>query len=206
MSCADCDGNFQSASELLRHFALHVNSVKAKSVKSLTKNIPDLYPIVTLKNVLNKYSCTNFDVQKINDEDNVDSGFEDLNLTKYFSVVVDDGVHPSLTCTKGVNYSKWDLDCALGEGIFKSQRRTLKNVNYLKHGQGTIRNCQARKHENKYKCNMHKGKRISEKSKMQIPDLKPINIPKKQKSRKQDKMGIKRKVCHMKNNLQKDKF
>ncbi|XP_025831938.1 zinc finger protein 271-like [Agrilus planipennis] len=101
LSCSECGESFSSASQLLKHFALHVKepldygnhegSQQRQTRKSNVTKIPDLYPIQKIrKSELPLSANVKQMLQNIaKEEDTVDSGIEDfVNPLNYCEVTI----------------------------------------------------------------------------------------------------------------------
>ncbi|KRT78351.1 zinc finger protein [Oryctes borbonicus] len=211
--CPDCSESFETASVLLKHFAQHVAATQAngKDDKSNCKQkkypIPDLYPIKT-----KKPSKTEFDprLNKQENDENADSGFEDVNPIKFCQVTMEEkkskqneslsanessqSVEKCQTrrfnCIYCKKSFKWATDFKrhslvhTGERPFKCEQCKLNFT----------RNSLLKKHQFKH----HSNDVLFDGTRVKIPLLKPLEPPNKHKARKQDKCNIKRKQCSTK--------
>lgn len=211
--CSDCNERFETASFLLKHFAFHVGLTQIpinfdkSNFKVKRSPIPDLYPIKS-KRRTTKTESSSIE-NKSENEDNVDSGFEDVNPIKYqFTMTskkngTNELLHENAAKTKE-NYKTRHFTCIYCSKSFEWST-DLKRHTLVHNGERPFkcdsckfsftRNFFLQRHKIKYHGNNEKLFRVT---KMRIPLLKPLDISIRHKTRKQDKSNIKRNMCSAK--------
>lgn len=199
---------------MLKHFVDHVTDGQGDKSTSKWKKtpIPDLYPIKTRKILKNKADSNE---NKHDNEENIDSGFEDLNPIKFCQVTMEDKKNGTIETAPSND--------AIEKNILTGERSKMKryNCDYCSKSFGWStdlkRHLLIHTGERPYKCEYcklsftrnfllqkHRLKYHGDKdiffsvTKMNIPTLKPLEISVKHKPRKQDKCNIKRKMCSTK--------
>lgn len=209
---------------LLKHFAQHASEVKSENGSTTAMNhdnkklqVPDLYPISSFKSKQKHFNLNNG-----TNDTNIQLNNNASNSLQYLAVLASSGATSSNNSSAFIEKSKSNQEklysnssnrkykCSYCERTF-GWSTDLKRHILIHTGEKPFKclSCDAA-FTRKFLLQKHQVKRHSDivcsivnspiiNGSIHIPPLKPINFNYKQKSRKQDKQNIKRKVLNTKN-------
>lgn len=188
LTCPDCHVTYKYAAELLQHFAEHVERSEKDKYAKTTKKLPDLQPI--------KVFCSKNMSSRIEEMLN-EKHSEDLDSPLKFCEVTMDEAKASESKTKPIERKYRCSYCSRSFGWSTDLKRHI--LTHTGEKPFECKFCNSKFTRNfllqKHVLKQHVNEYTSDNSKNnKVPPLKPIYSLLKQKSRKQDKFKIKRKV------------